>query len=292
MTDRTTEQKVAEAQDAALSLANLSDEARSGALHDVADAIEREAEAILAANERDVTEAERLLEQGEYTRALVDRLELSKSKLADIAEMVRSVADQDDPLGETLSARRLDDGLELYRVSVPIGVIATVFESRPDALVQIAALSLKSGNAAILKGGSEASHSNRALYEVIAEATADVPDGWAQLIEAREDVNTLLEMDDAVDLLMPRGSSAFVSYIQDNTSIPVLGHTEGVCHVFVDRDADPAVEALARQREVLESEVEACPDRYPRHTLRNVSRINHLSTAATVAGVRDGDRRV
>jgi glutamate-5-semialdehyde dehydrogenase len=238
MTDRTTEQKVAEAQDAALSLANLSDEARSGALHDVADAIEREAEAILAANERDVTEAERLLEQGEYTRALVDRLELSESKLADIAEMVRSVADQDDPLGETLSARRLDDGLELYRVSVPIGVIATVFESRPDALVQIAALSLKSGNAAILKGGSEASHSNRALYEVIAEATADVPDGWAQLIEAREDVNTLLEMDDAVDLLMPRGSSAFVNYIQDNTSIPVLGHTEGVCHVFVDRDAD------------------------------------------------------
>jgi glutamate-5-semialdehyde dehydrogenase len=238
MTDRTTEQKVAEAQDAALSLANLSDEARSGALHDIADAIEREAEAVLAANERDVTEAERLLEQGEYTRALVDRLELSKSKLADIAEMVRSVADQDDPLGETLSARRLDDGLELYRVSVPIGVIATVFESRPDALVQIAALSLKSGNAAILKGGSEASHSNRALYEVIAEATADVPDGWAQLIEAREDVNTLLEMDDAVDLLMPRGSSAFVSYIQDNTSIPVLGHTEGVCHVFVDRDAD------------------------------------------------------
>ena len=238
MTDRTTEQKVAEAQDAALSLANLSDEARSGALHDVADAIEREAEAILAANERDVTEAERLLEQGEYTRALVDRLELSESKLADIAEMVRSVADRDDPLGETLSARRLDDGLELYRVSVPIGVIATVFESRPDALVQIAALSLKSGNAAILKGGSEASHSNRALYEVIAEATADVPDGWAQLIEAREDVNTLLEMDDAVDLLMPRGSSAFVSYIQDNTSIPVLGHTEGVCHVFVDRDAD------------------------------------------------------
>jgi glutamate-5-semialdehyde dehydrogenase len=152
--------------------------------------------------------------------------------------MVRSVAGQDDPLGRTLSSRRLDDDLELYEVSVPIGVIGTVFESRPDALVQIAALSLKSGNAVILKGGSEASHSNRVLYEVVREAASEMPDGWAQLIEAREDVDRLLSMDDAVDLLMPRGSSAFVRYIQDNTSIPVLGHTEGVCHVYVDEAAD------------------------------------------------------
>ncbi|MFB6196123.1 MAG: glutamate-5-semialdehyde dehydrogenase [Haloplanus sp.] len=243
MTERTTERKVAEAQTAALDLAKLSDEKRREALHDVADAIEANTEAILDANENDVAEAEEMLERGEYSRALVDRLELSPSKLESIAEMVRSVAAQDDPLGETLEARRLDEGLELYKVAVPIGVIGTVFESRPDALVQIAALSLKSGNAVILKGGSEASHSNRVLYEVIREATADVPDGWAQLIEAREDVDTLLDMDDAVDLLMPRGSSEFVSYIQDNTSIPVLGHTEGVCHVFVDREADLSMAA-------------------------------------------------
>jgi glutamate-5-semialdehyde dehydrogenase len=238
MTEQATEAKVAEAQSAALELANLSDQARSEALHAMADAIEAEEEAILAANEKDVAAGEEKLEAGEYSRALVDRLKLSPSKLEDIAEMVRSVAGQEDPLGKTLSARRLDDGLELYKLGVPIGVIATVFESRPDALVQIAALSLKSGNAVILKGGSEASHSNRVLYEVIREATSDVPGGWAQLIEAREDVNTLLEMDDAVDLLMPRGSSEFVQYIQDNTSIPVLGHTEGVCHVLVDREAD------------------------------------------------------
>ncbi|WP_248896736.1 glutamate-5-semialdehyde dehydrogenase [Haloplanus halobius] len=240
MTEQTTEAKVAEAQTAALDLANVSDETRRAALHDIADAIEANTETILEANEDDVAEAEAMLEAGEYSRALVDRLELSASKLESIAEMVRSVAAQDDPLGKTLASRRLDDGLELYKLSVPIGVIGTVFESRPDALAQIAALSLKSGNAVILKGGSEASHSNRVLYDIIREATADVdvPEGWAQLIEAREDVTRLLEMDDSVDLLMPRGSSEFVSYIQDNTSIPVLGHTEGVCHVYVDREAD------------------------------------------------------
>jgi glutamate-5-semialdehyde dehydrogenase len=238
MTEQATERKVAEAQSAALELAKLDDDVRSEALHAVADALVENADRILDANETDVAEGEALLEAGEYSQALVDRLKLSPSKLDDIAEMVRSVAEQEDPLGRTLSARRLDDGLELYKVGVPIGVIGTVFESRPDALVQIAALSLKSGNAVILKGGSEASHSNRVLYEVIREATSGMPDGWAQLIEAREDVNTMLDMDDAIDLLMPRGSSEFVSYIQDNTKIPVLGHTEGICHVFVDRDAD------------------------------------------------------
>ncbi|MFB6308830.1 MAG: glutamate-5-semialdehyde dehydrogenase [Haloarculaceae archaeon] len=236
MTD--TETKITQAQSAALDLANLSEAARDDALHAIADAIEANADEILEANAVDVEEAEKLLEAGEYTQAFVDRLKLSESKLESIAEMVRSVAGQEDPLGKTLEARRLDDGLELYKLSVPIGVLGTVFESRPDALVQIAALSLKSGNAVILKGGSEAAESNRILYEIICEAAQEVPDGWAQLIEAREDVETLLERDDAVDLLMPRGSSAFVEYVQDNTSIPVLGHTEGVCHVYVDADAD------------------------------------------------------
>jgi glutamate-5-semialdehyde dehydrogenase len=238
MTEKDTKTKVTEAESAALELATLSDAERSEALHDIADAIDANRETVLSANEKDVAEAEEMLEAGEYSQALVDRLELSNSKLDSIIEMVRSVAGQDDPLGETLSARELDEELELYKLSVPIGVIGTVFESRPDALVQIAALSMKSGNAVILKGGSEASYSNRALFELIREATADRPDGWAQLIEAREDVDTLLGMDDAVDLLMPRGSSEFVRYIQDNTSIPVLGHTEGICHVYVDSEAD------------------------------------------------------
>ena len=238
-TQRSAETKITEAQSAALDLANLSESTRNDALYAIADAIEANADAILNANEKDVAEAEELLAAGEYTQAFVDRLTLSGSKLESIAEMVRSVAGQDDPLGRTLAARELDEDLELYKVSVPIGVLGAVFESRPDALVQIAALSLKSGNAVVLKGGSEATHSNRLLHELIVEAAADaVSDGWAQLIEAREDVQTLLERDDAVDLLMPRGSSSFVSYVEDNTSIPVLGHTEGVCHVYVDSEAD------------------------------------------------------
>ncbi|SNZ14874.1 glutamate-5-semialdehyde dehydrogenase [Natronoarchaeum philippinense] len=238
MTEKTTETKVEEAQTAALEIAGLSDDARADALHSIADAIDANHEEILAANEKDVEEAEELLEAGEYTQALVDRLKLSPSKLESITDMVRSVAAQEDPLGKTQTARELDEDLELYKNTVPIGVVGTIFESRPDALVQIASLCLRSGNAVILKGGSEASHSNRVLFELIEEATADVPDGWAQLIEARADVDTVLGMDDSIDLVMPRGSSEFVSYIQDNTSIPVLGHTEGVCHVYVDEDAD------------------------------------------------------
>ncbi|MWV65813.1 glutamate-5-semialdehyde dehydrogenase [Halorubrum sp. JWXQ-INN 858] len=267
-----TDAQVTAAERAALRLANVDEQTRNAALRAIADAIrEREAE-VLAANAEDVAAAEEALARGEYTEALVDRLKLDGTKVESIASMVESVAEQDDPLGETLTARELDDGLELYRVAVPIGVVATVFESRPDALVQIAALALKSGNAVILKGGSEASESNRVLYGIVREAAAEVvaardadeadvdggandadggaadadagiPDGWAQLIEAHEEVDRLLELDDHVDLVMPRGSSEFVSYIQDNTQIPVLGHTEGVCHVYVDRDADLSMAA-------------------------------------------------
>ncbi|POG54804.1 glutamate-5-semialdehyde dehydrogenase [Haloferax marisrubri] len=238
MTERDTTAQVEQAQSAALRLANVEEADRDAALGAIADAIRDNSEAILAANREDVEEAEAMLAEGEYTQALVDRLKLDEAKLDDIAGMVESVAEQDDPLGETLEARELDEDLELYKLSVPIGVVATIFESRPDALVQIAALALKSGNAVILKGGSEASESNRVLYEMILSATEELPDGWATLIEAHEEVDRLLELDDMVDLVMPRGSSEFVSYIQDNTQIPVLGHTEGICHVYVDEAAD------------------------------------------------------
>ena len=236
--ERDTDELIEGSQRAALRLANADEATRDDALRSIADALRANEEAILEANARDVEAAGEMLERGEYTQALVDRLKLDAAKLEEIAGMVESVAEQADPLGRTLAARELDEGLELYRVSVPIGVVATVFESRPDALVQIAALALKSGNAVILKGGSEASESNRVLHRVIREATADLPDGWAGLVEAHEEVDRLLERDDAVDLVMPRGSSEFVSYIQDNTQSPVLGHTEGVCHVYVDDDAD------------------------------------------------------
>ncbi len=240
MTEADARRKAEAAEEAALELANVDDSVRSDALEAAADEIRSRESEILEANAEDVEEAEKLLEEGEYTQALVDRLKLDSEKVEGIASMVESVAGQEDPVGETLQARELDEGLDLYKVSVPIGVVGSVFESRPDALPQIASLCLKSGNAAILKGGSEAENSNRVLYEALNEATSDleVPDGWVQMVESREDVEALLDLDEHVDLLMPRGSTAFVQHVQDNTKIPVLGHTEGVCHVYVDGDAD------------------------------------------------------
>ncbi len=241
--EKPTEKKVEEAEEAALRLARTSDEDRAEALRAIADEIEARTDEILEANAVDVEEAEEMLEKGEYSQVLVDRLKLSETKVKEIAEMVRSVAEQEDPLGETTSARELDEDLDLYKVTVPIGVVGSVFESRPDALPQIASLCLRSGNSVILKGGSEAKESNRVLFDAIREATENVdpdlvPDGWAQLIEAREDVETILGMNDSIDLVMPRGSTEFVEMIQDNTKIPVLGHTEGICHVYVDDEAD------------------------------------------------------
>jgi glutamate-5-semialdehyde dehydrogenase (EC 1.2.1.41) len=238
-----TDAKVDVAAEAALELATATAATRDEALAAIAAAIEDASAEILAANAVDVERAEEQLAAGAYTQALVDRLRLTESKLASITEMVRSVAAQPDPIGETVSARELAPGLELFEVRVPLGVVAAVFESRPDALVQIAALGAKSGNAVILKGGSEAAESNRTLHAVIEEATPMLPSGWSALIEAREDVETVLARDDAVDLVMPRGSGAFVAHVESSTRIPVLGHTEGVCHVFIDADADAEMAA-------------------------------------------------
>ncbi|MFH1403550.1 MAG: glutamate-5-semialdehyde dehydrogenase, partial [Candidatus Altiarchaeota archaeon] len=142
--------------------------------------------------------------------------------------------------GRVVGVTELDKGLELSRVTVPIGVIGAIFESRPNVVVDVGSLCLKSGNAVLMKGGSEALNSNRILYEIMKEASesAGIPEGWIQLLETREDVKQLLGLDEYVSLLVPRGSNEFVKYIQDNTRIPVLGHASGICHVFVDRDAD------------------------------------------------------
>ena len=145
-----------------------------------------------------------------------------------------------DPLFRVKLERQLDEGLIMRQVTCPIGVIGVIFESRPDALVQIAALCLKSGNCAILKGGSEAAHTNRILFDLIHEAgvKAGIPEGFLTLIENRADIGELLKCDEAIDLLIPRGSNAFVQYIMNNSKIPVMGHADGVCHIYVDEAAD------------------------------------------------------
>ena len=225
---------------ASLRLANLTTKEKNTALLKIASAISKNRKALLESNVKDVEVAERLLKRGKLSKAFVQRLKLSDDKLRDVAEMVRSVARLPDPVGRTLYAMELDRGLELYKVSCPIGVVGAIFEARPDVLPQISALCLKSGNAVVLKGGKEARYSNEAFFELIRDTTgrAGIPSGWIQLIEARREVRELLDLDELIDLLLPRGSKGFVKYIQANTRIPVLGHAEGVCHIYVDARAD------------------------------------------------------
>jgi glutamate-5-semialdehyde dehydrogenase len=234
-------EKAKRAKEAALILANATTADKDNALLRIADSIDRDRARILAANEMDIADALRLTEAGKMSKSLLDRLKLNDSKIDELILSVQDVAKLDDPVGKTISAIELDTDLELYQVSCPIGVIGAIFESRPDVLVQISALCLKTGNAVMLKGGSEARHSNEALFAIVAKASSDgdrIPEGWIQLLESREDVNAMLKLNEYIDLLVPRGSDQFVRYIQDNTSIMVLGHSEGVCHVYVDRDAD------------------------------------------------------
>ncbi|NQE53271.1 Gamma-glutamyl phosphate reductase [ANME-1 cluster archaeon GoMg3.2] len=234
-------EKAKSAKEAALILANATTADKDKALLRIADSIDRNRVQIQAANEKDIADALRLTEAGKMSKSLLDRLKLNDSKLDELIKSVRDVAKLDDPVGKTISAIELDTDLELYQVSCPIGVIGAIFESRPDVLVQISSLCLKTGNAVMLKGGSEARHSNEALFAIVAKASSEgdqIPEGWIQLLETREDVSAMLKLNEYIDLLVPRGSDQFVRYIQDNTSIMVLGHSEGVCHVYVDRDAD------------------------------------------------------
>ncbi len=233
-------EKAKQARLASLRLSKLSGEERNSALLAVAEEIERKGRWILEENRKDVEEAEALLERGEITKPVLQRLKLSEDKLADIVRMVRSVAALPDPLGKTVYAMEMDEGLEVYRVTCPIGVICCIFEARPDVLPQISSLSLKSGNAIILKGGREAKHSNRAFFRIFREKTEElgVPAGWIQMVEERWEVRELLGLEEYIDLIIPRGSRDLVKYIQQNTRIPVLGHAEGICHVYVDEHAD------------------------------------------------------
>jgi glutamate-5-semialdehyde dehydrogenase len=167
-------------------------------------------------------------------------LKFDKAKIADVVDGINSLINLEDPVGKTLLSTALDDGLELYKTTCPIGVIGVIFESRPDALVQISTLCLKSGNCVLLKGGSEAMETNRILADVIIKATveAGVPANWLKLMETRAEVGEMLKLDEYIDLIIPRGSNDFVRYIMDNSRIPVMGHADGICHCYVDETAD------------------------------------------------------
>ena len=222
--------------EAALMLAASDIDLRNKALLAMANVLNARKDEIFSANEADVVYAT----ADDLSVPLLKRLAFREEKLAAVTEGLEALAALPDPIGQTTYARELTEGLKLYRVACPIGVIGVIFESRPDALVQIASLALKSGNAVLLKGGREALRTNQVLCDCLREAAAEVglPADFAQLLTTRDDVAAMLKEDDLIDLIIPRGSNAFVRYIMDNSRIPVLGHADGICHVYVDKAAD------------------------------------------------------
>jgi len=229
------------AREASRKLALLSGETREAALLAIADALEGNGGRILSANAKDCAAAEKLLSSGHMTQSLFSRLRIKESGVAEMAARVREVANLPDPLGKRLAATELDQDLILHKESCPLGVIAVVFESRPDVVPQVASLALKSGNAVLLKGGAEAANSNESIVAVWRETLRrfpDVPQESIQLLQSRSNVMELLHLQGEVDLLIPRGSKEFVAFTEQNSCIPVLGHGEGICHVFADRAAD------------------------------------------------------
>lgn len=217
-------------------LAAASIEQRNRALEMIAVALEENRESIFDANKKDMEFAE----NNGIAQAIKKRLKYDENKLRDSINGVRELKALRDPIGTVYMNRQLDEGLMLKKVSVPIGVIGVIFEARPDAMVQVASLCIKSGNCAILKGGKETANTNRVLFEIIKNAVieAGLPAECLLQAELHNEIDELLKCDGDVDLLIPRGSNNFVRYIMENTKIPVMGHSSGICHIYVDKEAN------------------------------------------------------
>jgi len=233
--------KVKAASKAAIVLASMNTDEKNKALESMAKALDAKRSSIIQANAQDIDNAMKLKNDGLISQALVDRLKVDDNKIDGMIAGILDVVDLEDPTGKTLESIEIAEGTFLYKVSCPIGLIGVVFESRPDVVPQIMSLCLKSGNSIVFKGGSEAIHSNKIIFDILIEAiehSSKVPAECFNLLESREEVMDLLSEDDYIDLVIPRGSNEFVKFIQDNTRVPVLGHADGVCHVYVDEMAD------------------------------------------------------
>lgn len=219
-------------------LASSTQEERNTLLLAIAENLQSAYPAIASANNADIQAA---YKNGQK-ESLIKRLIFSDDKFQASLEGLRQVAQLADPIGRVKQRRLLDTGLLLEQVTFPIGVIGMIFEARPDALIQIVSLCLKSGNGIILKGGKEAQQTNTVLVDVIKKscATSSLGDAWLTLLESHSDVDQILHMDDEIDLLIPRGSNQFVKYVMEHTLIPVLGHADGICHLYIDEHADLA----------------------------------------------------
>ena len=217
-------------------VAAMSNEARCKALNTVAERLVEKQDEIFAENKKDLDAAA----ANGVADAIVKRLKFNDAKLRDVVAGIKQLTELEDPIGKVTLDRELDEGLRLTRLTVPIGVIGVIFEARPDALIQISSLCIRSGNCPVLKGGKETTFTNRILFNIIYNAVleAGFPEGCMLACEQHNEIDELLKCDGLVDLLIPRGSNAFVRYIMDNTHIPVMGHADGICHIYVDKDAD------------------------------------------------------
>lgn len=236
-----TEEIVKAANKAKIKLMGLDTEKKNEALSAVARGIEANFEKIYEANKKDLEYAKTLVAEGKITNATYGRLKLDENKMRDMIKGIYDVIRLEDPANKTVFARELDEGLVLKKVTTPIGVLGIIFEARPDVISQISSLAIKSGNAVILKGGSEANNTNTAIFEIIDEALNSVdgfPKNAVNLVYSHDDIRTMLDMEGFIDLIIPRGSNKLVKFIQENTRIPVLGHASGICHIFVDKSAD------------------------------------------------------
>jgi glutamate-5-semialdehyde dehydrogenase len=229
-----------QARSASRQLANLPTERKNKVLSVCAKMVREHKEIILKANQKDLEFADRLRSQGELSDSVIQRLRLTSGKIEQMARNFESVAALPDPVGQVEMVTRLDEGLDLHRISCPIGVLLVIFESRPEVVVQISALTLKSGNAVILKGGKEAAQSNACLFGLLNELLKDfndLPDGAVNLLQSREAVSEIVQQNDCLDLIIPRGGNTLVQHIQQHSRVPVLAHADGICHVYWDQYA-------------------------------------------------------
>ncbi len=225
-----------QAKNASLEMAELTTEIKNQALLNIADAIEKNKEKIFEANKTDLEQA-----QDNVSPSVFNRLKLDENKMRDMIQGIRDVVKLEEPIGKTLLARQLDEGLNLYKVSCPIGVIGIIFEARPDVIAQISSLAIKSSNAVILKGGKESINTNKTILGIINSVLGNIkefPKHALSQVFTHEDVAEMLKCDTYIDLIIPRGGNKLVKFIKENTKIPVLGHADGICHIYVDEGAD------------------------------------------------------
>lgn len=229
------------AKEASIFALQMSTKIKNDALYKIADAINLNKNKIILANNFDLNNAKSLLEKGKITQSAYNRLKLDENKLRDMIQGVRDIAALEDPINKVIWEKDIAQGINLKKVSCPIGVIGVIFEARPDVISQISALAIKSSNAVILKGGSEAEKTNAAIFKIITSTISEIddfPENMINLIFSREDVKIMLDADKYIDLIIPRGSNSLVSFIKSNTKIPVLGHADGICHIYIDDFAD------------------------------------------------------